>query len=291
MIPKSNLLTGILLTVAAGTILAGMDALGKHLTTLLPVLQVLWGRYVVQTAIIGGYLASTSGPSFLKTRHPVLQVLRGLCLLSASFLMYQALVKVPLADATAVLFFNPIVVTILSVLFLKEAIGIHRVAAVVAGFVGMLMIIRPGFSTIEPRLFLVLGASVLLATYLLLTRHLAGREDVASTQFNTTAVGAVLLSFLVIPGWQPIDAGTLALLGVFGAAGAAGHFALVRGFAYAPASMLSPFLYVQVLAAAIFSLLVFGDPLQPTMLAGTAILVASGIYIWWREQRPRPPLA
>ena len=155
----------------------------------------------------------------------------------------------------------------------------------------MLMIINPGFEAIEPRLFLVLGASVLLATYLLMTRHLAGREDAASTQFNTTAVGAVLLSALVIPGWEPIPLSTLAMLAVFGAAGAVGHFALVRGFAYAPASMLSPFLYVQVLAAAVFSLMFFGDPLRPTMIVGTAILIASGIYIWWREQRRSPPLA
>ena len=280
----SALLTGILLTVLAGTILAGMDAVGKHLTTLMPVLQVLWGRYLFQTIAISGYLVATTGTGFLKTQHPVLQLVRGLLLLGASVAMYQALVVVPLADATAVLFFNPIVVTLFSVVFLREQIGIHRIAAVIAGFVGILLIIRPGFDTVEPRLFLALGASVVLAGYLLLTRHLAGREDAASTQFNTTAFGTVALTILVLPNWQAIDSSTFLLLVLVGMAGAAGHFLLIRAFSHAPASTLAPFLYSQVLAAAVFSLVVFGDPLRPTMIVGTAILVASGVYIWWRER-------
>lgn len=280
----SALLTGILLTIVAGTVLAGMDAVGKHLTTLMPVLQVLWGRYLFQTVAISGYLVSTTGTGFLKTRHPVLQIVRGLLLLAASILMYQALVVVPLADATAVLFFNPIVVTLLSVVILREKIGVHRVTAVIAGFLGILLIIRPGFSNVEPRLFLALGASVVLAGYLLLTRHLAGGEDAASTQFNTTAFGTVVLSILVLPNWQPIDGSNFLLLVAIGIAGAAGHFLLIRAFSHAPASTLAPFLYAQVLAAAVFSLVLLGDPLRPTMMIGTAMLVASGVYIWWRER-------
>lgn len=285
MTSKNPLLTGIILTVLAGALFAGMDALGKHLTTLLPVLQVIWGRYFVQTVILSTYLAATTGTGFLRTRHPVLQILRGLMLLASTFLMYQALSRVPLADATAVLFFTPIVVTILSVVILRETIGPHRILAVLAGFAGMLLILRPGFGAIHPALGLSLAASVTNAAYLLLTRHLAGREDAASTQFNTTAAGAIVLSLAVIPVWQTPAPVTLALMIAIGTVGALGHFTLIRAFSRAPASLLSPFLYSQVLAASGLSLLVFGDALRPTTIIGTAILVGSGVYIWWRENR------
>ncbi|MEX6506016.1 DMT family transporter [Jiella sp. M17.18] len=280
-----SLLTGIVLTVLAGSIFSSQDALGKHLTTLIPVVQVIWGRYFFQTLIMTTYLSATTGTRFLKARHPYLQVARGAMLLAATTTMYFALSRVPLADATAVMFFGPIVVTILSVVVLKETIGIHRIAAVIAGFLGMLLILRPGFADIDPALFLALAASVFNAGYLMLTRHLSGEADAAATQFNTTATGAVLLTIFVIPFWQWPDLPTLGLMVAIGTVGSLGHFTLVNAFSNAPASLLSPFLYAQVLMASLLSVALFGDPLKPTMLVGTAILVASGLYIWWRENR------
>ncbi|MBP0617477.1 DMT family transporter [Jiella mangrovi] len=285
MPPIPTLLAGILFTLAAGTAFAVQDSIGKHLTTLVPLIQVLWGRYIFQTLIMAIALTATRGPSFLKTRHPVLQLLRGMCLLAATSLMYWALTYVPLADATAVIFFAPILVTVLSVVVLKETIGIHRIGAIIAGFVGMLVILRPGLATIEPHLFLVVGAAAFNACYLLLTRRLSGREDSAATMFNTTAPGAVILTFMVIPLWQTPSPTAVAFMAAIGLTGSAAHFFLVRGFSFAPASLLSPFLYVQVLAASVLTVLVFGDPLHLTTAIGAVILVASGLYIWWRENR------
>ncbi|MBO0663165.1 DMT family transporter [Jiella sp. CQZ9-1] len=280
-------MNGILFTLAAGTCFAMQDSIGKYLTGLVPVIQVLWGRYLFQTLVTGTVLTLTRGPGFLKTTHPVLQLTRGLCLLSATTLMYTALAHVPLADATAVMFVAPILVTVFSVLFLKERIGIHRIAAVIAGFVGMLVILRPGVASIEPALFLVVIAAIFNATYYMLTRRLAGREDSASTMFNTSAPGAVVLSLVVIPLWQAPSPTALALMIAIGCTGAFAHFMLVRGFSYASASLLSPFLYVQVLVASILTVVVFGDPLHKTTAIGALILVASGLYIWWRENRTR----
>jgi len=282
---SNPLLTGILLTIFAGGLFAGGDALGKHLVTLLPVLQVIWGRYLFQTLILSGYLAATTGTGFLKTRHPFLQIIRGVMSLSTILLMYQALVRVPLADATAVFFVTPILVTILSVIFLKERIGFHRICAIATGFVGMLLVLSPGFGDINPALGFALAAAISNSAYLLITRRLAGQEDAASTQFNTTAIGTLILSVIVLPIWETPDPITFSLLLALGAIGAAGHFTLVSAFSYAPASLLSPFLYTQVLAASVLSLLVFGDPLRSAMIVGTTILTASGIYIWWRENR------
>ncbi|TFF27291.1 DMT family transporter [Jiella endophytica] len=281
----SSLLAGILLTLAAGITFAFQDSIGKYLTGVIPLVQVLWGRYVFQTLLMGTALAATRGPTFLRTRHPVLQILRGLCLLAATSLMYAALVHVPLADATAVIFFGPVLVTIFSVIFLKETIGLHRIGAVIVGFIGMLVILRPGIASIEPRLFLVVLAAVFNATYFMLTRRLSGREDSASTMFNTSAPGAVVLSVLVLPAWETPSALALGLMVALGCTGSLAHFLLVRGFSYAPASLLSPFLYIQVLAASILTVVVFGDPLHATTAIGAAILVASGLYIWWRENR------
>ena len=261
------------------------DSIGKHLTTLVPLIQVLWGRYVFQTLIMGSALAATRGTAFLKTSHPVLQLLRGFCLLAATSLMYGALAYVPLADATAVIFFGPILVTVLSVVFLKETIGIHRIGAVIAGFIGMLVILRPGLGSIEPHLFLVVIAAVFNACYFMLTRRLSGREDSASTMFNTSAPGAVVLTLIVIPLWETPSLSALGLMVAIGCCGSIAHFFLVRGFSFAPASMLSPFLYIQVLAASILTVVVFGDPLHLTTAIGALILVGSGLYIWWRENR------
>jgi len=117
--------------------------------------------------------------------------------------------------------------------------------------------------------------------------ELAGRDDAASTQFNTTAAGAVILTVLVLPGWTtPPTANWLPMV-LIGVAGTVGHFLLVMAFSRAPASLLSPFLYSQVAGAALISVFVFGDPLHPATLAGALVLVASGVAIWWRENRGR----
>jgi drug/metabolite transporter (DMT)-like permease len=284
---NSNLLAGIVTTVLAGCLFASMDATGKYVSTLVPVLTVVWGRYVFHTLLMTAFLARTTGTRFLKARQPGLQILRGFALLMTTGLLYSAIARVPLADATAVAFFAPILVTILSVVFLGEKIGIHRVAAILAGFAGVLLIVRPGTGTLDPALLLALAGAFANAVYLLLTRRLAGADDAASTQFNTTAVGAAILTAIVVPVWQTPEPAVLALMAAAGLFGAISHFCLVRAFVHAPASLLSPFLYAQVLVAALFSVVIFGDPLHPAIVAGTAILVASGLYIWWREVRVR----
>lgn len=285
---STSILGGILLTLAAGMIFSSMDAVAKSLTGTLPVMQVVWGRYVFHTILVGGVLAARSGGfGYLRSRHPLLQFLRGMCLLSSTLLMYMAIARVPLADATAVLFFSPVFVTLLSVLVLKETIGIHRITAVVAGFVGVLLVVRPELGRTDPWLLLPLAAVVSNSVYLMMTRHLAHAENPAVTQFNTTAAGMVIMCLVVLPVWQTPAPSQWMLMFVMGAFGALGHTVLVKAFSFAPASLLSPFLYSQVMFSALLSIFWFGDPMHPLTLAGTAILIASGIYIWWRENRKR----
>ena len=206
-------------------------------------------------------------------------------LLVGTVLMYIALSKVPLADATAVQFFSPVLVTVLSVMFLGERIGLPRIAAVLAGFAGVLLITRPGLAGTDPYLLLPLGAAAVFSVYFLLTRTLSGPQDSASTLFNTTAVGAVVLSAAVPFFWQAPTAFEFVLMVAIGTLGAIGHFCIVKGFSFAPASTLSPFLYSQVLFASLYSVFLIGDPLGWQIFVGALILVGSGVFIWWRENR------
>lgn len=283
---SGSLTIGIALILLAGLTFATLDSLGKQLMATLPVVQVLWARYVVHTVFSTGYLVTTSGPRFMRTRRPVLHFLRGMALLSASACVYAALAHVPIADVTAIVFFSPFVITLLSVIFLKERIGLHRIGALVCGMAGVILIIRPGFGDTGVYHFLALAASVANAVYILLTRQLSEPDEREAAQFHTTAAGAVILTFVVFPAWVTPGPGDAALLVLLGALATVGHFLLLRGFAHASASLLSPFLYGQVVFAALYSWYWFGDPLAPTMVVGTVLLVASGIYVWWRENRP-----
>lgn len=285
MFRGNALAAGIGLTLIAGFTFATLDSLGKQLMTGLPVLLVVWARYVVHTGLAAGYLTITSGPGFWSTRRPLLHLMRGLSLLLASGFVYLALSHLPIADVTAIVFFSPVIVTLLSVIFLNEKIGIHRILGIVAGLAGVFLIIRPGFGGATLYHLLPLVGAFFNAIYLLLTRQLSDGGERIAAQFHTTAVGAVLLSFAVVFDWQtptPFEGLLLILLGVFAAIG---HQLLLRAFAHAPASLLSPYLYGQVLFAALYSRFWFGDPLKPTMIAGTLLLIASGVYIWWRENR------
>ncbi len=285
--PKGVLL-GILLVASSGLVLSSMDTIAKLLSGTLPVIEIVWARYFFHTVVMTAYLGATTGTGFLRSDRPVLQVVRGAMLLIGTVLMYFALSKVPLAEVTAVQFSSPVMVTVLSVLFLGERIGVPRIVAVLAGFGGVLLITRPGFAGTDPYLFLPLGAAAVFSIYFLLTRTLSGPKDAASTLFNTTAVGAFVLTAVVPFVWVAPDVGECVLMVAIGTLGAVGHFCIVKGFSFASASTLSPFLYSQVLFASLYSVFLIGDPLRWNMVVGALILVASGLFIWWRENRKRP---
>ncbi len=279
-----NLLRGIVFTVLAGACFSTMDAFGKQLTVFLPVIMIVWGRYFFQTVAAGGILFAREGPRVLITNRPLIHFLRGAALFCATLLLYNSLAFIPLADATSAFFCTPIIVTILSVIVLKERIGIHRIVAILTGFLGILLVVRPGFSENSFYLMLPVGAAFMNAVYLLLTRMLSTEQERRAAQIHTTSVGAVGLTLFVLPTWVTPEPMEFAGLVVMGVLGMTGHFSLLKAMSYAPASVLSPFLYSQVLAATTISVFWFGDALKASTLLGTVILVGSGIYIWWRER-------
>jgi len=282
--PIGALTTGIALVLVASLLFATLDSISKQLMVSVAAMQVLWGRYLAQGAAMTSYLAVSTGTQFLKTRHPYLQIARGLLQAVGAWLVYISLAHIPVSDVTAILYASPVIVTVLSVILLKERIGPHRIAAVIGGFLGVYLIVLPGSG--ETGLFhlLAFAASFCNATYMLLTRRLAGPEESAATQFNTTAIGLVIFTAVILydGGLPPVEAVPPILL--VGLMGAAAHFLVVKAMSYAPASMLSPYLYAQVMFAALYSVFWFNDALRPSMILGTTLLIASGIYIWWRER-------
>lgn len=276
----------VALIIATGVVLAGMDAVAKFLALEVPIIMVLWGRYFFHTVItFGAYSVKTGSLRFLRARRPDLQFIRALALFGATFSMYLAIMRMPLGDAAAIQFLAPVLVTALSGLLLGEHIGPRRWMAVGCGFIGVLLVARPGSGVLGWNALLPLTTAVLLAVYMMMTRIIRNKDDPAATTFYSTALGALVLTVLVIFNWQPLASSQWGLMVTMGAAGAVGHFMLVKAFHTAEASMLAPFTYAQVVAAIVWGYLVFGDIPSIWTVCGAGIVIASGLYVWHRETR------
>jgi drug/metabolite transporter (DMT)-like permease len=280
----------VALIIATGAVLAGMDAFAKFLALEVPIIMVLWGRYFFHTAItFSAYSLHTRSFRFLRARRPGLQFIRAFALFGATFFMYVAITRMPLGDAAAIQFLAPVLVTALSGLLLGEHVGPRRWMGVACGFVGVLLVARPGSGVLGWNALLPLATAVLLAVYMMMTRIIRNQDDPAATTFYSTALGALILSVMVIFNWQALTNFQWGLMIAMGAAGAGGHFMLVKAFHTAEASMLAPFTYAQVVAAIAWGFLVFGDVPSLWTISGAGVVVASGLYVWYRETRARMP--
>ena len=285
IIPPSSqrtLILAIFLTVLGGGALAVMDAISKELTNYFEVAQVLWSRYFFHAAIVIVYLLSFQPRSVFKSNKPKMQIQRSFLLFGATVAMYTSLKYLPLADAAAVQFFSPVLVTILSSLFLGEKIGIRRYIAVVTAFCGVVIIIQPG-ADFRWAILLPVITAFLLAIFLIQTRKLSDYDNSYTTLFYSTLVGVIFLICVAPFFWRQPNAREFFLMGLQGGLGAIGHLAIIKGFQYATASFLSPFLYSQLIVAAVLSVIYLGDPLTIEIFIGAGLIVISGIYIWYRE--------
>ena len=285
IIPPSSqrtLILAIFLTVLGGGSLAVMDAISKELTNYFDVAQVLWSRYFFHAAIVIAYLLSFQPRSVFKSNKLKLQIQRSFLLFGATVAMYTSLKYLPLADAAAVQFFSPVLVTILSSLFLGEKIGVRRYIAVITAFCGVIIIIQPG-ADFRWAILLPVITAFLLAIFLIQTRKLSDYDNSYTTLFYSTLVGVIFLICVAPFFWRQPNVTEFLLMGLQGGLGAAGHLAIIKGFQYATASFLSPFLYSQLIVASVLSVMYLGDPLTIEIFIGAGLIVISGIYIWYRE--------
>ncbi|MBT3788639.1 MAG: DMT family transporter [Alphaproteobacteria bacterium] len=282
-LPPQKAALAIGLVIVMGIMLSSMDAFAKYLTQAQTVIFVLWGRYFFHSVLTLGFLLRNGSLRFLRCNRPGLQFLRTLFLMGATGNMYWAVSHMPLGDATAIMFLSPLIITGLSVPLLKEKVGIRRWVAVVVGFGGILLIAQPGTDSMNAYAIFPLFSAFCVSFYMITTRLLAAHDSVETTTFYTTAPAAILLSLTLPWTWSELTAVEWGLMATMGGVGALGHFVLVLAFSMAPASMLAPFSYIHLVSAVAISYFFFKDVPSSTTLAGAAIVVSSGLYVWYRE--------
>jgi drug/metabolite transporter (DMT)-like permease len=192
----------------------------------------------------------------------------------------------PIANASAILQSLPLVVTFGAALFFKEPVGWRRWLAILVGFAGVLVIVRPGTAAFHPAIFVSLVGVVFTAFYMLLTRKLAGVDAVTTQQFYSGLVATICVAGFAIGGWQwPADAAGWVCFGLIGVAALAGHQLLTTAHRFAPASVLAPFGYLQIIFMTASSWLIFQQPPDVWIFVGAPIVIGSGLYIWLRERQ------
>ena len=279
-------LRGIALICLAVLLFASHDALSKYLSGFYPIVMVVWARYVVHTLLMLVVFVPRTGLSaVVRTRRPLLQLARALCLIGTSLLFTTGLRYIPLAEATAVNFLAPLLVTALSVPLLGERVSRGQWIAVLAGFVGVLIVIRPGGALFTPAILLPLGSAFCFGCYQLLTRKLSATDSPTTSNFLTGIFNSLIMTALVPFFWTvPTFGHALFMLGL-GTCGMLGHMLLTQAFRHAAPAMLAPFSYGQILFAGMFGYLIFDHSPDVFGVVGIAVICLSGLAVAWVQRR------
>jgi len=273
-------MTGVLLQICALLIFVVMDTLLKVMAADFPVLQIIWARFLFAFLIVAIALRLSMGRFPWRSRAPGLQALRSLLLAGCSLLFTGALAHIPLADATAVGFASPLITVALAALLLRERVSARRWCGVGLGFIGVMVALRPPFLTGAPlhwAYLLPLGTAIMFAFYQILTRRLAALDDSRVTIFHTGLAASLATSLaqpMVFLPPAPVEWG---LMIAVGGLGALSHGLLVLAYARAPASLLAPLSYTQLIWASLAGILVFGDWPDVITLLGAAVIAAGGL--------------
>lgn len=264
-----------------------LDCGAKWLVATLPVLQVVWLRFLFHAAFSAAILAPQLRAGLPPVRRPKLQLLRAMFMPVMTGLNFWALQYLQLAETGAIQFSVPIIIALFAAPMLGERMDRARWIAISVGFVGVLVIVRPGTQGFHPALLLAFMNAVLYALFNLVTRQIAAHDSPETTQFYSS-VGATLA---ITPfALANLDASPSAfqwlILAGIGFAGGLGHYLLVIAHRYAPASVLAPFLYQQIIWMVLLGYLVFGDLPDMPVVIGCGIVIASGAYLLYRERRP-----
>ncbi len=282
---RASRLTGIALMCAAVTCFAFLDTTAKYLSLYMATLQVVWARYTGAFVFALMVANPWTRPGLMRTTRPALQIGRSFLLLGSTLCNFAALRYLQLDEAIAIVFSTPFLIAALSGPLLGEWVRWQRWVAICVGFLGVLLVTRPGFETFQPAALLSLTAALFYAVYSISTRVLARTDSNETTLFYSNIVGAVaLLPVLPLVWTPPTDPLVIALMVASGALGSLGHYFLIAAHRLAPASVLSPFIYTQLALVIMLGYLVFGDVPQRWTIIGSTIVVASGLYLLYRER-------
>jgi drug/metabolite transporter (DMT)-like permease len=278
--------SAVLMIVGAVACFSVLDGIIKTLSARHPVPLLVWARWGFQVLAMLLWLAPKMGAGMLRTRHLRMQLLRGVLLVGSSLFFMTALSHLPLADATALNYTTPTIVIILAIVFLGERLTPARLAFVVAGLAGMLMIVQPGADIFKGTSLFALGSAGCYALYQITTRMVAA-DDPRVSLFYPALIGTLLMTFVWPWFGSRIDVTwtDVAWLAGIGVLGTIGHFLLILAFQRAPASALTPFTYIQVVFATLIGWLVYDDFPDALTLAGMALIAGSGLLLTWHERR------
>ena len=273
-------LRGIGLMILAVSTFSCLDATAKYLAAIYAVPTIVWARYMFQMLLMVVVLGPRLRMELVRTAHLRLQLLRGAVLTASSLLFLTALSRMPLAEAASIAFMAPLFIAVLSGPVLHERVERRTWVALAAGFAGVLLIVRPGGALFTWVAVLPLGSALLMAIYQMMTRRLAGRDAALTTLFYPALVGSIVVPVvfplaLTLPD-QPMHIAMFCALGVMGGVG---HFFLIRAHDHAPASVLGPFMYGQLLTALMLGWLVFGQLPDGIAVLGMVVITASGLLL------------
>ncbi len=285
---RDNASLGIMLTILSILIFGIQDASAKILVQTWSPFQITMMRYWA-FGLFSLLMVMRQGPitHAFQSRMPVSQILRGLLLNVDIWLFALAVRSVPLAELQSIILLNPLLVTLLAIPILGERVGLWRIGAVVTGFVGALIILRPGGLPVTTDVFFACGAVLAYASYTVMTRRVAQVDSTATSMVYVGMVGLVCSTAVGIWFWLPMDLNGLLLLGVMVMTTISGHYLMMAALKLAPASVVQPFNFLMLPWAIVISMVVFGHFIDAISLIGALIIVGSGLLVWARERRVR----
>ncbi|MDQ2067009.1 DMT family transporter [Xinfangfangia sp. CPCC 101601] len=284
--PTLKPLLGIGLMTAAMMVLPGIDVLAKFLGAAgLPILVVVWARALFGTILVVPLVVRSAGLAGLRPQNLRYHIARAFLLYSSTWLFFSALKYLPIADAMAIFFINPLIVTLLAALVLRERVGPKRWAAVAVGFIGTLIIIRPGMVEMNQGTLLALAAGVSVGSYFVMTHARAGRDDANVLTFHTSLIGTLAMTAMLPMAWQMPDATQWLMLIALGLIATTGHLLITFAYKQAEASLLAPLAFVEIIMAVFFGWWFFAELPDRWTILGVAILISSAIYISLRTRK------
>ena len=290
--PPGDRMRAIGLMMIAVSMFACLDATAKYLVTRahLPLPQVVWMRFIGQLVVMALALGLLAIPRLFRTQRLGTQLLRSSLLLASTVLNFLALRTLRLDQALTIQFLAPLVVALAAGPLLGEWVGWRRFLAIVIGFCGILVVIRPGIADVPPGVVFALGCMLAYSCFILITRYIAAYDSAEVTLTYSLLAGVFLVAPVALNQWVwPADGLTLALSLSMGIWSSIGHFIFIVAYRLAPASMLAPFLYTQLLSTTILGFSIFGDVPDQWTIVGSAIIIASGIYLVHRERVKKVP--
>lgn len=284
MSPKTR---GYLFAFLAICIFAGQDAITKYLGDRYPALFITMIRFWAFALFVFAFAASSSGGlrKTAQTRHPWLQVVRGLLLVAEIVVIVISYVHAGLAMSQSIFQATPLIITILSIPLLGETVGWRRGAAILIGLIGVLVIINPVNVHFDMSLLLPLAASVLFALYSIATRAVSREDSAVTSLFYAGVVGAVAISLVGPFYWTEVVPSDWFALAALCVCGTLSHFFLIKAYGLLPAAEVQPVTYFQLVLNVIFAVMLFGETITHNMIVGALIVVGAGLFTIWREHQ------